>query len=215
MINIKRFAVNMTEENCYIVSDESKEAVIIDDGAFSTGEHQDIDLYIQKEGLKPTHVLCTHGHFDHTLGLAHVYETYGLKPEMQQADAELYINLSLQIKLITGFALDAPTAPLGNPLHEGDTITFGTHQLQVIETPGHTPGGVCFYCKEEDTLFSGDTLFQMSIGRTDFPGGNLESLLGNIQSKLLILPANTTIYPGHGNPTTIETEQKYNPFLNS
>lgn len=213
MLKIKRIVVNMLEVNCYIVSDDSKEALIIDDGAFFPNEHQAIDHYLQFESLTLKHVICTHGHFDHTFGLSNLYNTYGLKPQLHAKDAELYINLPQQIQLMMGTTMQVDTAPLGNTLKEGDVITLGTHQFEVIETPGHTPGGICLYCAEENTLFSGDSLFEMSIGRTDFPGGNTEDLISSLKNKLLTLPDNTKVYTGHGNPTTIGHERQYNLFL--
>lgn len=213
MLNIKCFVVNMLEENCYIVSDDTKQAVIIDDGAWIRGEHDTIDDYIHREGLTLTHVLNTHAHFDHSMGNAHLYATYGLKPEISSGDAELYTNLSLQVQSMLGRKLKVNVAPLGHALKEGDIVEFGNHALRVIETPGHTPGGLCFYCKSEGVLFSGDSLFEQSIGRTDFPGGNAFDLINSLQNKVMTLPDNTVVYPGHGNSTTIERERRYNPYL--
>ena len=98
-------------------------------------------------------------------------------------------------------------------LNEGDSIEFGTHQFSVIHTPGHTPGGVCFYCSEEKVIFTGDSLFQMSIGRTDFPGGNYRELIESLDTKIMTLPEDVQVYPGHGNPTTIGFEKQHNPYL--
>lgn len=213
MLNIKRFVLNMLEENCYIISDETKEAILIDDGAYYDKEHQAIDKYIADENLTLKHIVCTHAHFDHTWGMYHLYQTYGLKPEIHPNDAEFYANLPLQILSIYGCQLEASSAPVGTLLQEGDTVQFGTHQMQVIHTPGHTPGGICLYCAEEGVLFSGDTLFEMSVGRTDFPGGSMEALLNGLKNKIMLLPADTKVYPGHGNATTIGKEQKYNSFI--
>ncbi len=213
MLNIKCFVVNMVEENCYVVSDETKQAIIIDDGACIRGEHEAIDDYISRNDLTLTHSLNTHAHFDHTMGNAHIYKVYGLKPEISTGDAELYTNLSLQVQSILGRRLKVETAPLAPTLNEDDIISFGTHKLRVIETPGHTPGGICFYCREEAVLFSGDNLFEQSIGRTDFPGGNALDLISSLQNKVMTLPDNTVVYPGHGGSTTIEQERRYNPYL--
>lgn len=214
MLNIKCFVVNMLEENCYVVSDDTKQAVIIDDGAWIRGEHCSIDEYIRREGLTLTHILNTHAHFDHSMGNGHLWATYGLKPEMSNRDAELYTNLSLQVQSMLGHKMKVDVAPLGDMLKEDDIIKFGNHTLKVLETPGHTPGGVCFYCKEEGVLFSGDSLFEQSIGRTDFPGGSALDLISSLQNKVMTLPDNTVVYPGHGNSTTIERERRYNPYLN-
>lgn len=104
--------------------------------------------------------------------------------------------------------------PLGRELKDGDTIEFGTHSFMVIQTPGHTRGGVCFYCKEENALFTGDTLFQCSIGRTDLEGGCYEDIIQSVKERLLVLPPETKVYPGHGPSSSIEFEKKYNPYLN-
>ena len=218
MLTVKCFVTNMVSENCYVVSDETKEAVIIDDGAFSDEENSAIDTYITEHNLVPKHLLCTHAHFDHTLGCCHIYEKYGLKPLIHLKDTELYLNLPLQIEAILGhvgqqFLSQVRVAPVGDALTESRQITFGSHTLAAIETPGHTPGGVCLYCESEATLFSGDSIFQYSIGRTDFPGGDHLALVSSIKSKLLPLPVRTIIYPGHGATTTIQQEKLHNPYL--
>ncbi len=218
MFTVKRFVTNMVSENCYVVSDETKEAVIIDDGAFSDEENRAIDSYVKENGLVPKHLLCTHAHFDHTLGCFHVFEKYGLKPQIHPKDIGLYVNLRTQIETILGYAGQSvfsgvQVAPVGDALAENRGITFGNHSISVIETPGHTPGGVCLYCESENTLFSGDTIFRNSIGRTDFPGGDHRTLISCIKSKLLHLPDDTVIYPGHGETTTVLEEKQDNPFL--
>lgn len=214
MITIQRFVVNMIEENCYVISDETREALIIDNGAITDEEHSAIEKYISQNGLTLKHAIFTHAHFDHILGSGRCYRAFGLKSEFNYNDAELYNHLSLQVESFLGpFPYSIETAPQGNSLSEGDSISFGNHELVVIETPGHTPGGVCFYCKQENVLFSGDSLFQYSIGRTDFPESNTQDLLYNLRTKILTLPENTVVYPGHGGQTTIGQEKRYNPFL--
>lgn len=203
----------MVQENCYVVSDETKEALILDCGAFFPQEHEAIDSYIQCEGLKLCNSICTHGHFDHTLGLGHIYNKYGIKPQINAKDAELYTNLPLQIQQIMGASLPVETAPLGTYLSEGNIVSIGHTSFRVIETPGHTPGGVCLYCAEEKALFSGDSLFELSIGRTDFPGGDFTQLISGLKTKILTLPADTVVYSGHGNTTTIGSELRSNPYL--
>lgn len=203
----------MTEENCYVVSDETKEAIVIDDGALYDKEHQVLDDYVKDEGLRLTRMINTHGHFDHTLGCFHIFSKYGIKPEFHHDDVALYENLSLQIQYIIGQNLPAQIAPLGNTLKEGNIICFGNTKLKVIETPGHTPGGICFYSENDGVLFSGDSLFELSIGRTDFPGGNYNDLVHNLKTKILTLPESACVYPGHGATTTIGREKKNNPFL--
>ncbi len=213
MLNIKCFQVNMVEENCYVVSDHTKQAVIIDDGALYAEEHEAIDRYIRNEGLELKESLCTHGHFDHTFGLGHIYQTYWLRPRIHTLDARLYTQLNRLVEMMRGTTMVLDVAPLGPALGEGDIVTFGETTLQVMCTPGHTPGGVCFYCAAESVLFSGDSLFQLSIGRTDFPGGSYDSLIGALKEKVMVLPADTRVYPGHGSTTTIGYEAMHNPYV--
>lgn len=213
MLKIKCFTVNSFGENCYIISDESEEAVIIDDGAVGV-EHTAIDRYIKENHLVPKLMLCTHAHFDHTMGCFDIYRRYQLKPQMNQKDFGLYTDLHAQVESFLGqVKISIETAPLGEALYEGQKIHFGNHNIDVIETPGHTLGGVCLFCSSENILFSGDTIFRHSIGRTDFPGGDYNTLITAIKSKLFSLPDNTIVYPGHGEETTIYEEKHYNPFL--
>lgn len=213
MIKIKTFTVNMIAENCYVISDSTGEAVIIDCGALTPEEQDEICSYILTERLTPRHLICTHAHFDHIFGVEFINRTYGLRPEMHAADMPLYAQAAQQTSSILGQESTWSLPPVGTKLANGDTVTFGTHQLAVIETPGHTPGGVCFYCAEEGVLFSGDSLFQCSIGRTDLPGGNGPVLVDALRSRILTLPPETTVYPGHGPATHISYERKYNPYL--
>ena len=218
MLNIKRFVVNMIGENCYIVSDETKDAIIIDDGALYPEEHQAIDNYIKVEQLSIKHSIYTHAHFDHLLGCTYLNEKYNLKPELNENDIYLYNNLPEQITQILGYSgIKAPSISempeIVQKLKEGDEISFGNHKLSVIETPGHTPGGICFYCKSESILFSGDTIFKHSIGRTDLPQGNYGGLINSLRNKIMTLPNSTVICPGHGDSTSIAEEKIYNPYI--
>ncbi len=213
MLTIEAFVVNMVEENCYVVFDETNEAVIIDCGALTGGEQSGIDKYISDRHLTVRHLLCTHGHFDHVFGNAHVYERYGLQPEMHRGDEDLYRNAAEQVRLILHRTYRDELPAIGKFLQEKDVVRFGAHQFEVIATPGHTQGGVCFYCQQENVLFSGDSLFLHSIGRTDLPGGNGEQLVESLTTKILTLPPETVVYPGHGPATTIGEEQLHNPYL--
>lgn len=214
MLNIKIFPVNMLQENCYIVSDETKECVIIDCGAQYTQEQKAIMQYISSNELKPVHLLNTHLHFDHVWGNPFLAQTYQLQTEASIHDKFLYDDMSAQFRMFMGmdFKNDFP-CHIARSLDEGDTVTFGTHTFQVIATPGHTPGGICFYCAEENAIFCGDSLFRFSIGRTDLPGSNGQALIQSLSQKVLTLPAQTVAYPGHGPSTTIGEEQINNPYL--
>lgn len=214
-MEVKIFAVNPLEVNCYVVSDDTKEAVIIDCGCFHPDEWAEIKNYIVKEQLKVVHLLNTHLHFDHIMGVPMVYNDLGLAPEANKNDLSIYNNVGKQISMFINMNVDhIEMPPLGRELRDGDTIEFGTHCFMVIQTPGHTKGGVCFYCKEENALFTGDTLFQCSIGRTDLEGGCYEDIIQSVKERLLVLPPETKVYPGHGPSSSIEFEMKYNPYLN-
>lgn len=214
-MEVKIFAVNPLEVNCYVVSDDTKEAVIIDCGCFHPDEWAEIKNYIVKEQLKVVHLLNTHLHFDHIMGVPMVYNDLGLAPEANKNDLSIYNNVEKQISTFINMNVDQiEMPPLGRELRDGNTIEFGTHSFMVIQTPGHTKGGVCFYCKEENALFTGDTLFQCSIGRTDLEGGCYEDIIQSVKERLLVLPPETKVYPGHGPSSSIEFERKYNPYLN-
>ena len=213
MLNIKRFNCNMLSENCYVVSDDTRECVIIDCGAFYPEEGEAIVGYIRNSSLTPKRLLCTHGHFDHCMGNGYIYRAFGLKPEAHTGDQFLMEKMQGQTNEILGINIDLDVPPVGRYLTDKDIIEFGTHRLQILHTPGHTPGGIIFYCKEESTAFSGDTLFRMSIGRTDFERGSYEQMLDSLHNVVAHLPADTTVYPGHGPQTTIAEELRYNPYL--
>lgn len=213
MITVKRFSCNVLAENCYVVSDESHEAVIIDCGVMYQEEGIAITQYIRDNGLHPLHLLCTHGHFDHCMGNGLIYREFGLKPEAHIGDQFLMETMQQQTTDILGVALPMEVPPVGRYFTDKDAITFGSHTLRILHTPGHTPGGVTYYCKEEGIAFSGDTLFRMSIGRTDFDGGSYEQIVHSLREVLAVLPPDTKVYPGHGPETTIADEIRYNPYM--
>jgi glyoxylase-like metal-dependent hydrolase (beta-lactamase superfamily II) len=211
-MNIKSFEFNLLQENCYVVSDDTQEAIIIDCGAYFESDRKAIIDYLRNMKLKPVHLLCTHGHFDHAFGNNTIYEEFGLKPEIHADDASLIEDLVRQCSDF-GIPYAWVTPPLGHLLTDGETITFGHHQLKVLHTPGHSKGSVIFYCQEEGIAFSGDTLFRMGVGRTDLAGGSWKELMQSLQTKIALLPANTVVYPGHGPKTTIGEEVSMNPYF--
>ena len=212
MIKIKTFVCNMLQENCYVMSDETNEAVIIDCGAFYPEEQQAIADYIEREQLTPVRLIATHGHFDHNFGNSFVWHRYGLKPEVTAEDLPL-MDIRRQMRSMMGMDYEIEQAPTGRLLNTKDDVTFGSHRLRVLPTPGHSRGSVTFYCEAEHAAFTGDTLFRMSIGRTDFEGGCWSDMSHSLKKVLAILPADTTVYPGHGEPTTIGYELQYNPYM--
>ena len=215
MFKIQRIECNPLQENCYVVSDESRECVIIDCGAYYDEEFEAIRQYISNNQFKPVHLLATHGHLDHNFGNAYIWRTYGLKAEICAEDEELLAKLPLHARELFGMEITDEQPPIGRLLQDGDTIAFGTHQLTVMRTPGHSHGSVLFYCEAEKTVFTGDTLFRMSIGRTDFPEGSWKEMEQSLHNVVARLPQETTVLPGHGPKTSIADEMKYNPYLRS
>jgi len=216
MINVRTFPVNPLGENCYVVSDETAEAIIIDCGAFYDTEKAAISDYIDLNELRPVAHLLTHAHFDHIFGAGFIYERYGLAARFHEKELPFFNNTDLQMRqILGGHVLSCPTGPAGETLTDNSVVRFGNHELKVLPCPGHSPGGVCFYCEAEHILFSGDNLFRMSIGRTDLEGGHHWTLIRSLQNLLKMLPDDVKVYPGHGPATDIATERVYNPYLSS
>ena len=181
-------------------------------GCFYEEEKQALKNFIISNGLQVKHLLNTHLHLDHIFGNPFMLKEFGLKAEANQAD-EFWIDEAPKQSRMFGFQLPEPPVPLGTYLHDGDIITFGHTELEAIHVPGHSPGSLVYYCAAEHCMFSGDVLFQGSIGRADLAGGNFDELIEHICSRLFILPSETVVYPGHGAPTTIGTEKAENPFF--
>ena len=213
MITVKKFVCNPLQENTYVVSDDSRECVVIDCGAFFDDERKAIVSYINTQQLKPVRLLCTHGHFDHIFGCDTIFDAFGLQPEVHSDDAFLTDDLNAQVKQMLGTDLQLQMPAVGHYLADGEVIAFGHHQLKVLHTPGHTPGGVVFYCEQERTAFSGDTLFRMSIGRTDFEKGSYEQIIDSLHNVIAKLPADTTVYTGHGPLTVVGEEVAMSPYF--
>ena len=213
MITIKTFSCNQLQENTYVVSDDTRECVIIDCGAYFDEEFQAIQNYIETEQLKPVHLLATHGHFDHNFGNNFIFETYGLKVEISADDAYLINDLPGQFESMIGVPLRRQYPEVDHFFEADETIRFGHHTFDILKTPGHTPGGVTFYNKEESIAFTGDTLFRMSIGRTDFDRGSYKDIMDSLHNVIAKLPPDTVIYSGHGPKTTIAEELQYNPYF--
>lgn len=213
MITIKTFAFNLLQENTYVISDDTLECVIIDCGAYYDDERRAITDYISSQGLKPVHLLATHGHWDHNLGIDTIYQTYGLQVEAAKEDDFIITDIPRNFQSIIGAPLRREYPAVGRFFDDDETVRFGHHSLKVLKTPGHSPGSVVFYCADESTAFTGDTLFRMSVGRTDFAGGSYTDLMASLKNVLAKLPEDTTILPGHGPKSTIAYEIRYNPYL--
>ena len=212
-MNIKTFEVNPLGENCYVASDETGEAVIIDCGCSDESEWADIKKYLASNDLQVKHLLNTHLHFDHVWGNTFVYRDLDLRPEANYEDLRIYENMDEQIRSVVGVGIPhPPLPPLGTSLLDGSEITFGDTTLKVLATPGHSRGSICFYSEKDAILFSGDTLFCGSCGRTDLAGGSYQSIVQSLQ-RLSTLSDETKVLCGHGPSTTIGREKMYNPYL--
>ena len=199
MLNFKTVPAGIYEANCYILVDEdTKDCVIIDAG----GDADKIEAAVESMGGNPKYVLLTHGHFDHVGGVEEICSKYGIPFYISRADEE-YMEKDSSV---------FGTLPKASGyLKEGDTIKLGSYEIKVIETPGHTKGGLCFFV--DNKVFTGDTLFQGSVGRTDFPGGDMKEIIRSIKDKLLPLGDAVEVYPGHGPSSSIRFEIMRNPYL--
>ncbi len=207
---LKTFPVGPIQCNCSIIAcEETLEAIVVDPG----GDAQKIIDEINKNGFNLKYILHTHAHFDHVLGAKALKDQYAAKICLNKEDEWLYNNLDLQCSLF-GFKAD-PVAPIDIYLKDEEIIKIGNLNTKTIHTPGHTPGSMCFCVEDKQSLvFSGDTLFDGGIGRTDLWGGSYESIIKSIKNRLLILDNDTLVIPGHGSNTDIWSEKKSNPFLN-
>ncbi|MCK9403901.1 MAG: MBL fold metallo-hydrolase [Chitinophagaceae bacterium] len=211
MIKVKFFTFSPIHENTYLLYNEQGKAIIIDTGCYFSAEQETLKKFIDDSGLVPEKLLNTHCHLDHVFGNQWVYHTWGLELWLHPKEAQM-----LQLAPLSGEKWGLPFENYSGPLHflnHGDTIRLGADELRVILTPGHSPGSVCFYCEKQQLLIGGDVLFRESIGRTDLPGGNHETLLKSIREELFVLPDEVIVYPGHGMATTIGYEKTNNPFL--
>ena len=206
---INTYVAGPVQANNYLIIDEtSKEAILIDCSDYV----EEIIDYVKKNNLKVKYILLTHGHFDHVLGINRMNEVLGAKVYVHEGDKEQVVNTRA---VMTMFGL--PTEGVENPkitttLSDAGELTLGNQVIKVIETPGHTPGGVCYLIG--DCLFSGDTLFHGTIGRTDLPGGNFQQIKHSVKDVLFALDENIKVYPGHGEPTSIGYEKKFNDIVN-
>jgi hydroxyacylglutathione hydrolase len=211
MFTIYSFVFSPLAENTYLLFDDNKECIIVDPGCYFPNEREELEHYISFNQLQPKFLLNTHCHLDHVFGNQFVIETYAV-PLYVHPDEEVVLKYAPLAAERWNLPFDNYNGPLLF-LREGDTIQLGTDVLKVIAAPGHSPGHICFYCEEQGFLIGGDVLFRNSIGRTDLPGGNFETLIKNIRTKLFTLPDETVVYSGHGERTTIGYEKKHNPFL--
>jgi glyoxylase-like metal-dependent hydrolase (beta-lactamase superfamily II) len=213
MLKIHQFEFNLFGENTYLLVDEvTNEAAVVDPGMMRESEQRKFDDYIAEHGITLTKIINTHLHLDHCFGDNYVKSRYGVAIYASEADAELAANIPEQARRF-GMVYDAEDVTIDHHITEGDSIEIGQSQLEVLNVPGHTQGGIALYCAEGKFVLCGDSLFFHSIGRTDLPGGNHAQLVEAVNAKLMTLPTDTTVLPGHGPYTTIAEERMGNPFL--
>jgi glyoxylase-like metal-dependent hydrolase (beta-lactamase superfamily II) len=211
MIHIKAFTFSPISENTYVLYNDEGKAIIIDPGCYFPAEQETLKNFLTDTGLTPVQLLNTHCHLDHVFGNKWVHETYGLELYIQPNEAQM-----LELAPVSGERWGLPFQNYNGTIHflnDGDTLLLGDTEIQVILAPGHSPGSICFYLPSQGDLIGGDVLFRGSIGRTDLPGGDSETLLTSIREKLWVLPDETVVYSGHGIKTTIGYEKRNNPFL--
>ena len=212
MLKTDRFIFNAFAENTYIVSDQnSKECIIVDPGCSSSFEKEEVNAFLQTQGLYLKAFINTHCHIDHILGNAFLKETYNA--EFLAPEEDLFM-LDLMLKEARNFGFEMEPSPLPDLLIKEDLFfELGGRPVKFLFTPGHSPGGYCIYFPDDYFCLTGDVLFKESIGRTDLWGGNFENLINSIETKLFSLPEDVVIFPGHGDKSTIGYEKKHNPFL--
>lgn len=211
MIKLAVFVCNPFRENTYILSNDAKECMIVDPGNYTPNEDALLTKYITDNNLKPVMIVATHGHVDHVLGVNFLKERYGIPFAMNGADQYLLHTLKQHAEM---YGMEIEKAPdVDVNLENMTELTFGQDTIEIIKTPGHTPGGVILFVREQKFLLSGDTLFRDSIGRTDLPGGDYKVLMTSLVERVITLGDEVRVHPGHGDATSIGHELLNNPFI--
>lgn len=210
MINVKKFIFYLFQENTYVVWDDSRECVIIDPGCERESEKQQLAAFIDAQGLTPRMVLLTHGHLDHIYGARFISERYGVPVMMDPKDVPSMENVN---KMFIGMGFHEPPTFEFTPIEDGQLLSFGQSECRVLSTPGHSLGGVCYWFEKDKILFSGDTLFAGSVGRTDNNWASLDMLKDSLRGTLMQLEGDIDVLPGHGGVTSIGQERQSNPFI--
>lgn len=213
MIKIKAFVFNPIQVNTYIISNENSECIIIDPGCYYRDEFEELTGYVEENRFVPLEMIATHFHFDHLMGAAVIAKKYNIELSGHEHYKLLYEQLDIRTQAqMFDFTFDMPPTPSKEFKHN-DVIKFGHDEITVLHIPGHSPCSIALHLAKQKTVFSGDILFEGSIGRTDLYMGNTELLLGGIKEHLLTLDDDTLVLPGHGYKTSIGAERRHNPFL--
>jgi len=212
MAYVVRLTFNPFQENTYLVYDDSKECVIFDPGCFNDAEKKELTGKIDELGLKPVRLINTHCHIDHVFGNSYIAGRYELPLEIHPGEAPV-LEAVEQSAAFFGIPYPDPSPEAGRFIEAGETVTFGNTELKALFTPGHSPASLSFFCEAGRFVIAGDVLFQGSIGRTDLPGGDFNTLIKSIEEQLFPLGDDVTVHPGHGPETNIGYERKHNPFL--
>lgn len=212
MIKLKQFVFNELGVNTFVLHDDTQLCIIVDPGCNSTSQQTKLSAYITENNLMPAYIVNTHGHFDHVFGNSWAKALYNCPILMHRDDLHLIEHID---KFAGLFGFEVEKAPFPDRfLYDGDILKFGETSLKIIHVPGHSPGSICLYSEPDRLLVSGDVIFNGGIGRTDLPAGNHGLLMRGIREKILTLPPETVVWPGHGPQTTIRNEHDTNPFLN-
>lgn len=211
MLSVKTFEFNGFGVNTYVIATENKECIIIDPGCYTQAEQKRFDDFIETSDYKIEKLIITHCHIDHILGIAHLEDKFGVGAWIHPAGKE-FLRASIGYASVFGFEVERIITPTGF-INEGEPIILGNDKLDVLYTPGHAEGSICLVNHEQKIVFTGDVLFNNSIGRSDMPTGDYDLLISSIKNKLLTLGDDYTVYPGHGPITTIGYERKNNPFI--
>ncbi|UCH14936.1 MAG: MBL fold metallo-hydrolase [Bacteroidales bacterium] len=211
MISLEKFVFNDFQVNTFILSDETKECLIVDPGCFSRDEKKELLDYINNNRLKPVKIVNTHCHVDHILGNAFVFNSFNI-PSAAHKDEQYLLDGVVEHGQVFGFTVEPPPG-IDEFLEDNGLVKFGKSQLNVLHVPGHSKGSIALYSPDQKFIIAGDVLFYGSIGRTDLPGGDYDVLINSIKTKILTLPEDVIVFAGHGPSTTVKAETDTNPFL--
>jgi glyoxylase-like metal-dependent hydrolase (beta-lactamase superfamily II) len=212
MTQFQAFEFNPFAENTYVLWDDSGECVLFDPGCYTQAERDTLQQFIASKNLRPVRLINTHCHVDHVFGNPFVAQTWGLGLEIHEGELPVLQHFE-KVCQMYGIPFEGQQPLPANFIEAGETLTFGNSKLKVLFTPGHSPASISFYCEEAGFVLAGDVLFYESIGRTDLPGGDFDTLIRSIRTQLFTLPDETLVLSGHGPATTVRHEKEYNPFL--